>query len=183
MARPKASQRIKCVALAFVHVVTKVDPASCSDDAVSVNAQFGRKSVHSGMLQCLPHLTRCGTLFENREVETNPSYVNTSPFIKHECSCITISSYPHFHFFVEYFFQGISEMEMNKLLRHEVSSHPSMYEIGLFAQEVTSLATIRLHLRHVVQCSGPSHSAQARLPLSRRELPSRVDRPALARPK
>ena len=180
MARPKASQRIKCVALAFVHVVTKVDPASCSDDAVSVNAQFGRKSVHSGMLQCLPHLTRCGTVFENREVETDPLYANTSSFVKHECSYITISSYPHFHFYVDNFCQGISEMEMNKLLRREVSSHPSMYDIGHFAPE--SQAAMRLQLRHCVYRSGPSHSAQARLPLSRRELPSRVDRPALARP-
>ena len=86
MARPKASQRIKYIALAFVRVVTKVDPISCSDDAVSVNAQFGRKSVHSGMLQCLHHLTRCGKLFENREVETDPLYANASLFVKTYCS-------------------------------------------------------------------------------------------------
>ena len=45
------------------------------------------------------------------------------------------------------FAQGISEMEMNKLLRHEVSSHPSMYEIGHFAQKITSSDEIALTTR------------------------------------
>ena len=69
MGRPKASQRIKCIALAFVRVMTKAETSSVSDETVSINAQFGRKSLHSGMVQCLPHLTRCGDLYENREVQ------------------------------------------------------------------------------------------------------------------
>ena len=69
MGRPKASPRVKCIALAFVRVMTKAENSSVSDENISINAQSGRKSLHSGMVQCLPHLTRCGDLYENREVE------------------------------------------------------------------------------------------------------------------
>ena len=68
MGRPKASQRIKCIAIAFVRVMTKREPQLGGDEAISINAQFGRKSLHSGMVQCLSRLTRCGDLDENREV-------------------------------------------------------------------------------------------------------------------
>jgi hypothetical protein len=68
MGRPKASQRTKSIALAFVQVITKGEAGSGSEETVSINAQFGRKSLHSGMVHCLPHLTRCGDVYENREV-------------------------------------------------------------------------------------------------------------------
>ncbi len=68
MGRPKASHRIKCIAMAFVRVVTMRKPGSGKNEDVSINAQFGRKSLHSGMVQCLAHLTRCGDHYENREV-------------------------------------------------------------------------------------------------------------------
>ena len=68
MGRPKASQRTKCIALAFVRVIAKAEPSSKIEETVSINAQFGRKSLHSGMVHCLPHLTRCGEVYESREV-------------------------------------------------------------------------------------------------------------------
>jgi hypothetical protein len=68
MGRPKASQRIKCIAMAFIRVMTKPEQGAGSDEKISVNSQFCRKSLHSGMVQCLAHLTRCGDHHENREV-------------------------------------------------------------------------------------------------------------------
>ncbi len=59
------------MAMAFVRVITNPKPGPGGDDAISINAQFGRKSLHSGMVQCLAHLTRCGDHYENREVASS----------------------------------------------------------------------------------------------------------------
>ena len=68
MGRPKASQRTKCIAHAFVQVISEREPASGSEESISINAQFGRQSLHSGMVHCLPFLIRCTDFYKNREV-------------------------------------------------------------------------------------------------------------------
>ena len=86
MVRPKASHRIKSIAMSFVHVMTKPESGNASNESVSIRDQFGRKSLHSGMVQCLGHLARSGDIFTNREVEAaqsakvmhNPKMIQTS---------------------------------------------------------------------------------------------------------
>ena len=68
MGRPKVSLRNKNIALAFVKIVTRNEPGVLSEECISVNSQFGRKSLHSAMVHCLPHLTRSFDRVDNREV-------------------------------------------------------------------------------------------------------------------
>ena len=75
MGRPKASQRTKCIALAFVRTMTEVGLNSGNDEPVSTSAYYGRKSPHCGMVECLPHLTRCGAVYVNREVRTSHNLI------------------------------------------------------------------------------------------------------------
>ena len=120
MGRPKVSPRIKNIALAFVRIVTKNEPGITSEECISVNSQFGRKSLHSAMMHCLPHLTRSLDRVENREVTlisicrvTRLSLCIVDIFVLHDYFSLTLVK-------LDWIEQGISQMELNKLVRAQV---------------------------------------------------------------
>jgi hypothetical protein len=68
MGRPKASESVKMIALAFIKILTK-DDCGTNKAKISVNAQYGRKSLHCALVHCIPQMTRGGHYKENRQVD------------------------------------------------------------------------------------------------------------------
>ncbi len=67
MGRPKASESVKMIAIQFIKVLSRNE---CGPKVakISVNAHYGRKSLHCALLHCIPQMTRGGHYKENRQV-------------------------------------------------------------------------------------------------------------------
>ena len=67
MGRPKASESVKMIAIQFIKVLTR-DECGPKETKISVNAHYGRKSLHCALLHCIPQMTRGGHYKDNRKV-------------------------------------------------------------------------------------------------------------------